>query len=61
MRLGKWKAIRKPMFTGKIELYDISNDPGETTDLSKRHPDLTKTAIVEMNKAHEPDPNWPAK
>tara|TARA_B100000941_G_scaffold281073_1_gene248136 strand:- start:2285 stop:3706 length:1422 start_codon:yes stop_codon:yes gene_type:complete len=61
VRLGKWKAIRKPMFTGKIELYDISNDPGETTDLSKRHPDLTKTAIVEMNKAHEPDPNWPAK
>jgi len=61
VRLGKWKAIRKPMHTGTVELYDISRDPGETMDLSKLRPDLTESALALMNKAHEPDPNWPVK
>ena len=29
VRFGKWKAMRKPMFTGRIELYDMSNDAAE--------------------------------
>ncbi len=61
VRLGKWKAIRKPMHTGPVELYDIAVDPGEAEDLSKLHPDLTEAAIALMDKAHEPDPNWPVK
>lgn len=60
VRFGKWKAIRKPMFTGEIELYDMSNDPGEKHDYSKRRPDLTRHAANLLDKAHEPDPNWKA-
>ncbi len=58
IRFGKWKAIRKPMFTGPIELYDMSNDDEEKRDDSKRRPDLAKHATNLLDKAHEPDPNW---
>lgn len=58
VRFGKWKAIRSPMFTGEIELYDMSNDASEKRDYSKRRPDLTNHAKNLLNKMHEPDPNW---
>ncbi len=58
VRFGKWKAIRKPMFTGPIELYDMSNDAGEKRDYAKRRPDLAKHAANLLDKMHEPDLNW---
>ena len=58
IRFGKWKAIRKPMFTGPIELYDMSNDLGEKSNYAVRRPDLVKHAANLFNKEHRPDPNW---
>ncbi|MDP7654722.1 MAG: sulfatase-like hydrolase/transferase, partial [Roseibacillus sp.] len=58
VRFGKWKAIRRPMFTGRIELYDMSNDPGEKHDFSERRPDLARHAANLLDAAHEPDSNW---
>jgi arylsulfatase A-like enzyme len=58
VRFGKWKAIRKPMFTGKVELYDMSNDASEKSNYAQRRPDLAKHANNLLDKAHEPDPNW---
>ena len=58
VRFGKWKAIRKPMFTGPIELYDMSNDPGEKSNYAKRRPDLARHAANLLDKMHTPDPNW---
>ena len=58
VRFGKWKAIRTPMFTGNIQLYDMSNDAGEKSDYSKRRPDLVDHAKNLLDQAHEPDPNW---
>ena len=58
VRFGKWKAIRKPMFTGPIELYDMSNDASEKRDYAKRRPDLARHAANLMEKMHTPDPNW---
>ena len=46
------------MFTGPVELYDMSSDPGEKSDLGKRRPDLVKRAENLLDRAHEPDPNW---
>ncbi len=42
IRMGKWKAIRQNIFKDnlEIELYDLSNDPTETTDISNQYPDL---------------------
>lgn len=58
VRFGKWKAIRSPMFTGSIQLYDMSNDGGEKTDFSKSRPDLVNHATNLLDKMHEPDSNW---
>ncbi|MEQ8789079.1 MAG: arylsulfatase [Pirellulaceae bacterium] len=58
VRFGKWKAIRAPMLTGEIELYDLSWDFDEDHDYAPRRPDLVKHAKSLLDKLHEPDPNW---
>lgn len=50
-RRGKWKAVRYGQ-EGPVELYDIIADPGETTDLSERHPHLHKE-FVELFEKHQ--------
>ncbi|HLO79965.1 MAG TPA: arylsulfatase [Chitinophagaceae bacterium] len=44
---GDWKILRLPvpMGTGNWELYNITNDPGETTDLSSKFPDIKEQLI----------------
>jgi arylsulfatase A-like enzyme len=61
VRFGKWKAIRRPMFTGKIELFDISVDEEEAHDVSKENPGLVEQAVSLMQTNHVPDPNWKPK
>ncbi len=54
-RFGKWKAIRSPIGTGSIELYDMSNDPGEKRDYAARRPDLARHAAAVLDKRREPE------
>ena len=61
VRFGKWKAIRSPMFTGKIELYDLSWDFDEDHNYAPRRPDLVKHAGNLFKKLHTPDKNWTIK
>ncbi len=61
VRFGKWKAVRSPMFTGPIQLYDLSNDFEEKRDYAPRRADLLKHAGNLLNKHHHPDPNWKLK
>lgn len=44
---GNWKILRLPvpMGTGEWQLYDIVKDPGETTDLSDKYPDVKEQLI----------------
>ena len=58
VRFGDWKAVRMPMFTGEIELYDLSKDLGEANDVADNHPDEVKAAAAMMDAAHEDHPNW---
>jgi arylsulfatase A-like enzyme len=58
VRFGKWKAIRSPMFTGPIELYDLSWDHDENQNYAARRPKLVEHAANLLNKLHEADPNW---
>jgi len=60
VRFGKWKAIRSPMFTGPIQLYDLSWDHAEKNNYAERRPKLVEHARNLFNKAHEEDPNWPS-
>ena len=39
---GNWKILRlpQPFGTGAWQLYDLEKDPGETTDVSAKFPDV---------------------
>jgi len=58
VRFGNYKAIREPMFTGNISLYDLAKDIGETRDIAARHPHLVAKAARMMDNAHVNDPAW---
>jgi len=60
VRLGDWKAVR-PAFDAPIELYNLRNDPTESTDraadelaILRKSGELLKTARVDS-------PLWPIK
>ena len=54
VRMGRWKAVRAPMFTGPIELFDLSADLGEENNIADRHPDLVDKMETMMAEAHVP-------
>ncbi len=58
VRFGNWKAIRKPMLSGPVELYDLSDDIGETRNVAEEYPAVVQQAVRYMNEAHVPHPNW---
>lgn len=58
VRFGDWVAIRQPMFTGQVLLFNIAEDIAETTDLAAEHPDLVAKAVAYMEQAHTPNSNW---
>lgn len=55
---GKWKAVRKPMFTGPVELYDLSTDLGEAHDIAVEHADIVQAMGKAMDAAHQDHPHW---
>jgi hypothetical protein len=57
VRMGDWKGIR-PARTGKMELYDLSEDIGETTDLAAQHPGVVQRIASIMEKAVIPNPRY---
>ena len=42
-----------------LELYHISKDMTESTNLAQDHPEIVKEFEQEMNKMRTPSPNWP--
>jgi uncharacterized sulfatase len=58
VRFGPWKAIREPMKTGRVRLFDLSKDLGEANDLAAAEPGLAARAARYMDEAHVPDPAW---
>lgn len=58
VREGKWKAIRMPMHTGEIELYDLSADLGEAENIATRYPEVVKRMADHMQQSHVPNKNW---
>jgi arylsulfatase A-like enzyme len=55
VRTGDWKAVKlniNKVPQGITELYDLSADEGETTDLSATHPEIVKKMEELMKEAH---------
>ena len=57
-RFGDWKVVRNGI-DRPIEIYDLTEDPGESQDLARSRPELVERAEEILTSAHRPDPNWP--
>ena len=60
VRMGRWKGVRQPMLTGKLEVYDLQTDVSETRDVSGRHPKVAARLARLMDEAHTPSAVWRA-
>lgn len=58
VRAGRWKAIREPMLTGEIQLFDLKADLGEKQDIAAGHPDVVQQLQAMMDEAHVSSPDW---
>ena len=67
VRVGRWKLVRQQLAqqakdsTGSLrtELYDLSTDPGERTDVAARHPDILAKLERIVREQHQPSPEFP--
>jgi arylsulfatase A-like enzyme len=58
VRFGDWKAVKNGP-KAPIELYDLSKDSGEATNIAEIHPELVEKAEALMKQNHSPSPDWP--
>jgi arylsulfatase A-like enzyme len=61
VRMGRWKAVRAPMFDGPTELFDLDADLGEENNIAPKNPDMVAKMESIMDQAHEHSPNWLVK
>lgn len=54
VRIGDWKAIRKDIKKGNLEiqLFNLKSDIQETTDIADEHPDIINRVNFIMKKEH---------
>jgi arylsulfatase A-like enzyme len=60
VRFGDWKAVKNGS-SAAVELYDLKADPGETTDLADKNPDLVARATKLMADSRDDHPDWPLR
>lgn len=58
VRDGRWKAIRSPMFSGPVELYDVDADPAEQRNLAAENPEIVARMTGFMEASHTVSPHW---
>jgi arylsulfatase I/J len=57
VRKGNWKLVWTTLLPPKIELFDLSKDPSESTNLAEQNPDKVKelqVRIIELAKQAKP-------
>ena len=60
VRMGRWKAVRTKL-NRPLELYDLTNDLGETTNVAVKHPETVAQIETYLKRARTDSPNWPIK
>ena len=56
--MGNWKGVRYTS-KGKLELYDLKADIGETTNIANQNPEIVAKIEEYMNTAHTPSQVFP--
>lgn len=62
VRIGNWKAIKHDVDKDPqrpLELYDLTNDTGETKNVASSHPDIVKMMEEIIKQAHIPSDVFP--
>lgn len=65
VRMGDWKGVRRNMLKDdnpdplKIELYNLAEDVGETTDVAAEHPEVVERIREIMKREHTPSELFP--
>ena len=42
IRKGDWKLLKVALLPGKTELFDLAEDPGETTNVAEQNPEIAR-------------------
>jgi uncharacterized sulfatase len=58
VRFGEWKAVRQPVLTGEIQLYNLKTDPAEAHNVAAEHPEIVARIRSMMEQAHTDSPEW---
>lgn len=59
IRKGKWKGVIPNLFaSGKLELYDLENDLGESNNIANKHPDIAQELLQLMDAARVRNELW---
>lgn len=58
VRYGNWKAVKAK---GKLELYDLGKDLGETTDVAAQRPDVVAKIENYLKTSRTESPFWPVE
>lgn len=70
VRVGDWKLVRQHLNPGPkeknppaptTELYNLANDPHETTDVVAQHPDVVARLSAIAREQHTPSKLWPVR
>lgn len=66
LRAGDWKLVLNPRnpkttrkLAGDVHLFHLGNDPGETKDLAKDHPEQVGRLQALLKEARVPHPDFP--
>jgi arylsulfatase A len=66
VRVGDWKFVRQNLNRGPnnkksptTELYNLADDPSETTDVAAEHPDVVARLSAIAREQHVPSKLWP--
>ncbi|MEK6270819.1 MAG: arylsulfatase [Planctomycetales bacterium] len=59
IRFGDYKAIRNPIGSNNVQLYNLKKDAAERDDIAAQEPRRVETAKQMMDDAHRESPLWP--
>ncbi|MDF1824700.1 MAG: exo-alpha-sialidase [Verrucomicrobiales bacterium] len=59
VRLGDWKGVKLGKEEGRLQLFDLATDSGETTDRAADHPEVVAQIEKIMSEAVTPNHRYP--